>query len=67
MKFASVLRHDQSSADYNPDVRQLLHVGYKIAAEMGDQFLHALKTYEDTIAEQVTTNIFERHMKPLYL
>jgi len=66
-KFAAVLRHDRSCTDYNPDVRQLLHVGYKIAAEMGDQFLHALQTYEETIAEQVTTNIFERHMKPLFL
>jgi hypothetical protein len=65
--FANALRHDQSCRAYNPDVRQLLHVGYKIAAEMGEEYLQALERFEDTIAEQVTTNIYERHMKPLFL
>ena len=65
--FARTLRHDQSCPEYNPDLRQLLHVGYKIAAEMNEVFLQALKKYEDTVAEQVTENIFERHIKPLFL
>lgn len=65
--FASTLRHDQNCGDYNPSVRQLLHVGYKVAAEMGPRFLDALKAYEETIAEHVTTNIYERHIRPLFL
>ena len=65
--FASTLRHDQRCGDYNPSVRQLLHVGYKVAAEMGPRFLDALKAYEETIAEHVTTNIYERHIRPLFL
>jgi len=65
--FASTLRHDQRCPDYNPSVRQLLHVGYKVAAEMGPRFLDALKAYEETIAEHVTTNIYERHIRPLFL
>jgi len=65
--FARALRHDQSCPDYNPDVRQLLHVGYKVAAEMKDIFYPALEKYADTIAEQVSQNIYDRHMKPLFL
>jgi hypothetical protein len=65
--FARALRHDQSCRDYNPDLRQLLHVGYKVAAEMKDQYYPALDKYADTIAEQVSENIYDRHMKPLFL
>jgi hypothetical protein len=65
--FASTLRHDQSCAKYNPSFRQLLHVGYKVAAEMGPRFLGALQQYEEVIAEHVTTNIYERHIRPLFL
>ena len=65
--FANALRHEQSCPDYNLDVRQLLHVGYKVAAEMKDIFYPALEKYADTIAEQVSQNIYERHMKPLFL
>jgi hypothetical protein len=65
--FANALRHDQSCAEYNPDVRQLLHIGYKVAAEMKDTYYPALEKYAETIAEQVSVNIYERHMKPLFL
>ncbi len=66
-RFASVLRHDQSCEHYNINFRQLLHVAYKVAAEMGTRFSDALDKYEDTIAENVTENIYERHIKPLFM
>jgi hypothetical protein len=66
-KFASALRHDQKCPDFNPHLRQLLHVGYKLAAEMGTRFTEALDKYEQTIAANVTENIYERHIKPLFL
>ena len=66
-RFASALRHDQSCEHYNPDLRQLLHVGYKVAAEMGTRFFDALDKYEDIIAQNVTENIYARHIKPLFL
>ena len=31
-QYAAALRHDQSCQEYNPHFRQLLHVGYKVAA-----------------------------------
>jgi len=64
--FADALKHDQTCAAYNPHFRQLLHVGYKIAAEMGGKFTDALKNYESTIAPHVTENIYDRHIKPIF-
>ena len=66
-RFASVLRHEQSCEQYNLNFRQLLHVAYKVAAEMGTRFSDALDKYEDIIAQNVTENIYERHIKPLFM
>jgi len=65
-QFASALRHNQSCNDYNPNIRQLLHVAYKVAAEMGTRYLDALEKYEDIVAQNVTENIYERHIKPIF-
>ncbi|MHC4119051.1 MAG: tagaturonate epimerase family protein [Planctomycetota bacterium] len=65
--FASALRHDQSCEQYNLHLRELLHVGYKVAAEMGTRFTDALRKYEDIIAENVAQNIYDRHIKPLFI
>ncbi|MBN2593061.1 MAG: hypothetical protein JXA81_06110 [Sedimentisphaerales bacterium] len=67
MSFASALRHDQSCEQYNPHLRQLLHVGYKIAAQMGTRFTNALKKHEDIIAQNVAENIYQRHIKPVFM
>jgi hypothetical protein len=42
-QFANALRHDPNHPAFNPNLRQLLHVGYKVAAQMGERYLHALK------------------------
>jgi hypothetical protein len=65
--FASALRHDQSCEQYNPNFRQLLHVAYKIAAEMGTRFTNALQRHEAIIARNVSENIYERHIKPVFI
>jgi hypothetical protein len=66
-QFTSALRHDQSNKEYNQSLRQLLHVGFKVAARMGDRYLSALEENEDVVARNVTTNLFERHIKPVFL
>lgn len=66
-QFASALRHDEVCPAYNPHLRQLLHVGYKVAAELGPRFLAALEQCESTIAENVTANLYDRHIRPLFL
>ena len=65
--FSDALKHDQACPAYNQSFRQLLHVGYKVAAEMGSKYTDALITYESTIARHVTENIYERHIKPVFL
>ena len=66
-QYTSALRHEQNNTAYNPSFRQLLHVGFKVAAKMGDRYLKALEANEDVVAQNVTTNLFERHIKPLFL
>jgi hypothetical protein len=66
-QFVSALRHNPREPAYNPHLRQLLHVGYKIAAKMGNRYLEALKRHEAVVARNVTENLFERHLKPLFL
>ncbi|MBD0294712.1 MAG: hypothetical protein ICV84_05840 [Flavisolibacter sp.] len=66
-KFANTLRHNQQHPDFNPDFRQLLHVAYKVAGENGDRYYAALKKYKDIVAANVTENLYERHIEPLFL
>lgn len=66
-EFADALRNKPSCEKYNPDFRQLLHVAYKIAAEMGIDYLNALEKYEKIISQNVTENIYERHIKPIFI
>jgi len=65
-QFTSALRHDQSNPGYNPNFRQLLHVGFKIAAQMGDTYLQALKDNKTIVSRCVTENLLDRHIKPLF-
>lgn len=65
--YARTMRHNQSDPLYNPSFRQLIHVSYKIAAELKDEFLPALEKYTDVIGEQITANIGERHVKRLFV
>jgi len=65
-KFANTLRHIPGHPDYNPDFRQLVHVAYKIAAEMGTRYTDLLDQYADIIGACVEENIYERHLKRLF-
>ena len=65
-KFANTLRHIPGHPDYNPNFRQLIHVGYKVAAEMGEEYTGLLKKYTDVIGGCVEENIYERHLKRLF-
>lgn len=66
-QYVRALRHDDADPEYNPNLRQLLHVGFKVAAKMGARYTDALKANEEVVARNVTTNLFERHIKPLFL
>jgi tagaturonate epimerase len=66
-QFVVALRHEPSNPAFNPSLRQLVHVGFKIAALMGDRYLKMLKTCEPSISRNVTGNLYDRHLKPLFV
>lgn len=65
-KFADTLRHIPGNKDYNPNFRQLIHVGYKVAAELGKDYTDALSRNKAVCAEQVISNIYERHILRMF-
>ena len=65
-KYADTLRHIPGHADYNPNFRQLIHVAYQVAAEMGEEYTNLLVKYQDIIGECVEENIYDRHLKRLF-
>jgi hypothetical protein len=65
-QYADALRHVETSPHYNPDFRQLLHVGFKVAAGMGKRFTDALEANQEIIGKNVTENIFDRHLQPIF-
>ncbi len=66
-QYTSALRHDPHSAAYNASLRQLLHVGFKVAAKMGRRYLDMLEANEAVIAANVTENLYRRHIVPVFL
>jgi tagaturonate epimerase len=66
-QYTSALRHVEKDPQYNPSFRQLLHVGFKIAAKMGPRYLALLEANEAVIAKNVTENLFDRHIAPVFL
>jgi hypothetical protein len=66
-QYASTLRHDPRNPLFNPHVRQLLHVGYKVAAKMGERYTRMLDACEESISRNVTENLYARHIEPLFL
>jgi hypothetical protein len=49
------------------DARRVAAHGFKVAAKMGDRYLKALEANEGVVARNVTMNLFDRHIKPVFL
>ena len=65
-QYVDALRHNQACASYNLHFRQLIHIAYKVASEMGDRYRGLLVDCRAAIEENVTTNIYDRHIRPLF-
>ncbi|MCU4164778.1 tagaturonate epimerase family protein [Carboxylicivirga caseinilyticus] len=63
---ANAIRHIPDHPQYNPNMRQLVHVAYKLAALQSDVYLPLLKKHADIIGECVYENIYDRHLKRLF-
>jgi hypothetical protein len=38
-----------------------------VAAQLGDRYLNALQKFETIVAENVARNLFERHLKRVFI
>jgi hypothetical protein len=65
-KFVNTLRHVPGHPEYNPNFRQLVHVAYKIAADMGERYIAMIEKYSEVIGQCVEENIYERHIRRLF-
>lgn len=66
-KFAMSINHEDGNMDYNPDMRQLMHIAYRLAAEKADVFSELLKDHEDIISQRVSDNIYKKHICRLFI
>jgi hypothetical protein len=66
-RLAAAIRHVPTNPDFNANIRQLLHVAFKLAAKKGTRYTDLLVANREIVAKQVTENLFDRHMKPLFL
>jgi hypothetical protein len=65
-RFSGAIRHIPGSSEYNPDMRQLIHVAYKLAASRKDEFYKLLDKNKDIVEKCVFENIYDRHIKRLF-
>jgi len=65
-QFIAALRHDQTNPAYNRHLRQLVHVGFKVAAKMGSRYTDALKAQAELVGKNVKYNLLERHIRPIF-
>jgi hypothetical protein len=61
-KYARTLRHNQADPLFNQSFRQLIHIAYKVVAELGDEYYPALEKYTDVIGVEVMANLCDRHI-----
>lgn len=66
-EFVGALKHEKDSPTLDRNFRQLVHVAFRVAAEMGDEFRQSLITARGSIEQNVTHNLYARHIKPLFV
>ena len=65
-EFTGALRHEPASPLFNSSLRQLLHVGFKLAAKAGTRYIRLLDECEQYVSRNVTYNLWARHIQPLW-
>ncbi len=65
-KMAAAVRHIPDNPHFIPDMRQLIHVSYKLAAMNMEKFTSLLNEHEEVISKGVFENIYTRHICRLF-
>jgi len=66
-QFVLALRHQPNCPQFNPSMRQLMHVAYKLAAARLEKYLALVREHESIISRNVTQNLYDRHIKPIFI
>ena len=66
-QLASAVRHIPGHPEFNANIRQLLHVSFKLAAKAGTRYTDLLKANEAIVAKNVIENLYDRHLRPLFV
>jgi tagaturonate epimerase len=66
-QYVSALQHDKANPAFNPNFRQLLHVGFRVAAKLGGRYLEELELNQELVSRKVTDNLFRRHIRPIFI
>ncbi|MFO8026666.1 MAG: tagaturonate epimerase family protein [Opitutales bacterium] len=64
--FVRNLAHDPSEPRYNPSLRQLLHVAFKLAAKSGDRYHNLLKKHAGIVNRRVHENLYHKHITKVF-
>jgi hypothetical protein len=65
-KFSNSIKHIPGNSDYNPNMRQLIHVAYKLAASDMENYFSLLEANEPVVSKCVFENIYNRHICRLF-
>jgi NAD(P)-dependent dehydrogenase (short-subunit alcohol dehydrogenase family) len=66
-RLAAAIRHVPGHPDFDPNIRQLLHVSFKVAAKQGRRYTDLLVANREIVGRQVTENLYDRHLRPLFI
>ena len=61
------MQHDPASPSFNTNVRQLMHISFKLAAKKRAHYLDLLIQHSNRVGHEVTSNIYDKHLKPLFV
>ncbi len=64
--FASALQHEPGHPGFNTNMRQLIHVAYKLAAREIETYNRLLETHASIVNQCVYDNIYRRHLAGLF-
>ena len=67
VQLANAVRHIPGHPEFNANIRQLLHVSFKLAAKAGARYTDLLKANEAIVAKNVIENLYDRHLHPLFV
>ena len=63
----AALRHVQADKRFDPGMRELVHCAFSVVASIGDRYFEALDRHKAAVSRNVTANLWERHIVPLFI